>query len=77
MPEGLTFRAYNEHETELRRTHVYLLNALLFGALFSYARLYAMAVIGRLSGWTRYDRDTYAQFDVGDLPPGKFASLFR
>jgi hypothetical protein len=65
-------RAYNEHETELRRTHFYILNALLYGCLLSYGRLAAYAFMCRLSGWTRYDRDTYAEFDIGDLPPGTY-----
>jgi len=33
--------------------------------------MYAMAIIGRLNGWKRYDRDTYMEADVGDIPPGE------
>ena len=37
----------------------------------SFARLYAMGVIGRLNGWKRYDRDTYMEVDIGELPPAE------
>lgn len=43
----------------------------MFGALASWGRLYALGIIGRMNGWTRYDRDTYAEFDIGELPPGE------
>ena len=68
-------RAFNEHQTDVRRTHVYILNAMLYGGLISYGRLFAVAIIGRLNGWTRYDRDTYAEFDVGELPPGEILQV--
>jgi len=44
---------------------------VFYGGLLSMARMYAMAFIGRLNGWTRYDRDTYMELDVGDIPPGE------
>ena len=39
--------------------------------LLSAARLYAIGVIGRLNGWKRYDRDTYLEMDITELPPGE------
>lgn len=37
--------------------------------------MYAMAIIGRLNGWKRYDRDTYMEADVGDIPPGEVIQI--
>lgn len=48
-----------------------MLSAVYYGGLLSLARMYAMAVIGRLNGWKRYDRDTYMEADVGEIPPGE------
>jgi len=47
------------------------LNAVWFGGVLSFARLYATGVIGRLNGWKRYDRDTYLESDISILPPGE------
>lgn len=63
-------RVFNEEDTSIKRTQTYILNALFYGALLSYGRVYALAVIGRLSGWKRYDQDTYTEFDIGEVPPG-------
>jgi len=66
-------RVYNEAQEEttgIRRTQHYLINAVFYGALLSFARVYAMMYIQRLSGWTRYDKDTYAEFNIGAIPPG-------
>jgi ubiquinol-cytochrome c reductase iron-sulfur subunit len=52
-------RAYNEHDTGLRRTQIYTLSAIYYAGLLNIARLYAIGIIGRLNGWTRYDRNTY------------------
>ncbi len=52
-------RVHNEHETEIRRTQIYMLNAVYYAAMANFARLYVVAIIGRLNGWTRYDRNTY------------------
>lgn len=68
-------RVHNEHETDIRRTQVYILNAIYYGGLLSFARLYAMAAIGRLNGWKRYDRDTYMEADIGELPPGEVMQI--
>jgi len=46
-----------------------------YGGLLSFARLYAMGVIGRLNGWKRYDRDTYMEVDIGALPPGEVMQI--
>lgn len=63
-------RVYNEHETDIRRTQIYLLNAIVYAGFLNFARLYAIGVIGRLNGWTRYDRNTYMEVDISELPPG-------
>lgn len=41
----------------------------------SFARIYALGVIGRLNGWKRYDRDTYLETDIGELPPGEVMQI--
>ena len=65
-------RIHNEDDVDLQRTYVYLLGGLFWGGVISLARVYAAGFIGRLNQWTRYDRDTYMEFDVGELPPGNF-----
>ena len=62
-------RVHNEHETDIRRTQLYMLSAVYYAALANLARLYAVALIGRLNGWTRYDRNTYMEVDISELPP--------
>ena len=57
-------RVHNEHETDIRRTQLYMLSAVYYAALANFARLYAVAIIGRLNGWTRYDRNTYMEVDI-------------
>lgn len=37
----------------------------------SVLRLAALSIIGVLSGWKRYDRDTYLEVDVSHLPPSE------
>ena len=37
--------------------------------------MYAIGVIGRLNGWKRYDRDTYLEMDITDLPPGEVMQI--
>jgi ubiquinol-cytochrome c reductase iron-sulfur subunit len=66
---------HNEHETDLKRTQVYILSAVYYAGLLSLARMYAVGVIGRLSGWKRYDRDTYMEMDITDLPPGEVMQI--
>jgi len=51
------------------------LTAVYYGGLLSFARLYGIAVIGRLNGWTRYDRDTYMEVDIGELPPAEVMQI--
>ncbi|CAD8160402.1 unnamed protein product [Paramecium pentaurelia] len=68
-------RVHNEHETEIKRTQIYALNAVYYGGLLSFARLFAVGLIGRLNGWKRYDRDTYLEMDIGDLPPGEVMQI--
>ena len=64
-------RIYNEEDTNVKRTQVYMLNALYMGGLLAFVRMMTLGVIGRLNGWKRYDRDTYMEYDVGDLPAGE------
>jgi len=68
-------RVHNEHETDIRRTQLYILSAIWYAGLLSLARIYALGVIGRLNGWKRYDKDTYMEMDVGDLPPGEVIQI--
>ncbi|EGR27720.1 ubiquinol-cytochrome c iron-sulfur subunit, putative [Ichthyophthirius multifiliis] len=68
-------RAHNEHETDIRRTQLYTLSAIYYGAILSFARLYVMGVIGRLNGWKRYERDTYSEVDISALPPGEVMQM--
>lgn len=68
-------RLHNEHETDLRRTQIYALNAVYYGGLLSFARLFVIGLVGRLNGWKRYDRDTYLEMDIGDLPPGEVMQI--
>lgn len=51
------------------------MTAVYYGGLLSFARLYAMGVIGRLNGWKRYDRDTYMEVDIGELPPAEVMQI--
>jgi len=48
-----------------------LLSAVYYAGVLSLARVYAIGAIGRLNGWKRYDKDTYMEMDVNDLPPGE------
>jgi len=68
-------RTHNEEDVDVRRTHAYLLNGMFWGGVISLARLYAVALVGRLNGWKRYDRDSYMEFDVGELPPGEIIQV--
>jgi len=71
----IRLRVHNEHETDLRRTQIYVLTAIYYGGLLNFARLYALGMITRLNGWKRYDRDTYVEADIGELPPGEVMQL--
>jgi ubiquinol-cytochrome c reductase iron-sulfur subunit len=64
-------RIFNEADTDVKRTQVYLLNAAFLGGVLSLSRMMAMGIIGRLNGWKAYDRDTYMEYDIGNLPPGE------
>ena len=68
-------RIHNEGETEIRKTQVYLTNTLAMAGIIAGARLLALGVIGRLSGWKRYDPDTYMEVDISDLPPGEVMQI--
>lgn len=68
-------RLHNEENVDIRRTQVYLLDALFISGVVSLARVLAVGVIGRLSGWKRYDRDTYLEVDIGALPPGEVIQI--
>mmetsp|Transcript_48292 Transcript_48292/g.67075 ORF Transcript_48292/g.67075 Transcript_48292/m.67075 type:complete len:271 (+) Transcript_48292:52-864(+) len=68
-------RAHNEGEHDIRRTQLYLLSAVYYAGLIGVARLYAMGIVGRLNGWKRYDKDTYMEMEVGELPPGEVMQI--
>jgi ubiquinol-cytochrome c reductase iron-sulfur subunit len=51
------------------------LTAVYYGGLLSFARIYAFGVIGRLNGWKRYDRDTYMEVDIAELPPAEVMQI--
>eukprot|EP01017_Pseudomicrothorax_dubius_P044479 TRINITY_DN751_c0_g1_i1.p1 TRINITY_DN751_c0_g1~~TRINITY_DN751_c0_g1_i1.p1 ORF type:complete len:268 (+),score=93.91 TRINITY_DN751_c0_g1_i1:104-907(+) len=68
-------RVHNEHETDIRRTQLYVLSAVYYGGILSLARIYALGVIGRLNGWKRYDKDTYLEVEIADLPPGEVMQI--
>lgn len=64
-------RVHNEENVVVKKTQIYLANALFFGGMLAVARLSALMIIGRLTGWKRYDRETYMEFDIAALPPGE------
>jgi ubiquinol-cytochrome c reductase iron-sulfur subunit len=68
-------RVHNEEDVDVRRTQIYLLNALGWGAMASLARLFALGVVNRMAGWKRYDRDSYLEVDIGALPPGEVIQI--
>lgn len=68
-------RMHNEENVEVRRTQMYLLNALGWGATAAFGRLFALGVIGRLCGWKRYDRDSYLEVDISAVPPGEVIQI--
>ena len=44
---------------------------MIYAGFINMARVFAIACIGRLHGIRRYDPDTYAEFDISELPPGE------
>ena len=68
-------RVHNEENPEIKRTQIYLMNAAFYAGVFSLARVFAIGVIGRLAGWKKYDKDTYMEVDVSDLPPGEVMQI--
>ena len=48
---------------------------MYYAGLLSLARMYAVGIIGRLNGWKRYDKDTYMEMDITDLPPGEVKQI--
>lgn len=68
-------RLHNEENPDIRRTQVYLMDALFIAGAVSMSRVFAVGIIGRLSGWKRYDRDTYLEADIGALPPGEVIQI--
>ena len=51
------------------------MNAVFYATLFNFARLFAVGMIGRLNGWTRYDRNTYLEVDISEIPPGEVLQI--
>jgi ubiquinol-cytochrome c reductase iron-sulfur subunit len=47
----------------------------VYAFVLNFARLYAIGAIGRLNGWTRYDRNTYMELDISELPPGEVMQI--
>jgi len=47
----------------------YMLNAAVYAGLINFTRLYAIGFIGRFYRWTRYDRNTYMEVEISELPP--------
>ena len=43
--------------------------------MLNFARLYAIGAIGRMNGWTRYDRNTYMEVDISELPPAEVIQI--
>ncbi len=64
-----------DRDTDIKRTQIYMINTLAVGGLIAFSRLAALAMIGFLSGWKRYDRDTYLEVDVSCLPPGEVMQI--
>lgn len=64
-----------DRDTDIKRTQIYMINTLAAGGLIAFARLAALSFIGFLSGWKRYDRDTYLEVDVSCLPPGEVMQI--
>ena len=52
-----------------------MISAVYYAGVLSFARMYAVGVIGRLNGWKRYDKDTYMEMDITDLPPGEVMQI--
>lgn len=43
--------------------------------MLNFSRLYAIGLVGRLNGWTRYDRNTYMEVDISELPPSEVLQI--
>ena len=52
-----------------------MISAVYYAGVLSFARMYAVGVIGRLNGWKRYDKDTYMEMNITDLPPGEVMQI--
>ncbi len=52
-----------------------MLSAVVHAGMLNLARLYAIGLIGRLNGWTRYDRNTYMEVDISELPPAEVIQI--
>lgn len=68
-------RMHNEENADVRRTQIYILNAMAWGMVAAFGRLVALGVIGRLCGWKRYDRDSYLEIDISSVPPGEVIQI--
>lgn len=68
-------RIHNEENPDTRRTQIYLLNALMWGSIFSIGRLGVYGMIAKLIGWKRYDRDSYLEVDISMVPPGEVVQI--
>ena len=51
------------------------MNTIYYGGLLAIGRLLAIAIVGRLTSWQRYDRDTYLEVDISSVPPGEVIQI--
>ena len=68
-------RVHNEENADVRRTQIYILNAMAWGMVAAFGRLVALGAIGRVCGWKRYDRDSYLEVDISSVPPGEVIQI--
>jgi ubiquinol-cytochrome c reductase iron-sulfur subunit len=52
-----------------------MINTLAMGGMFALSRILALGIIGAITGWKRYDWDTYIEIDVSHLPPGEVMQI--
>lgn len=68
-------RTHNEKDDDIRRSQIYILNAFIYATGLSVARVFVSAAIWRYGGWQRYDKNSYLEVDIGDLPPGEVMQI--
>lgn len=68
-------RAHNEQEPELKRAQLYICNTFCNILFITLTKWTATTITSMLTGWHRYFPDKYAEFDVGELPPGEVMQI--